>query len=189
MLDVQRMKFQALALFIVIAITGCYHTKNFEGKAVKISTEDYGAKLEPVRIGVGESIPRKIGYDNGNLNATGMRLLFFSSNKEVKLNYSELEGYYRFNGSEKKPLDIPYSSPYGPEPQYGFRAYLVPTADIEPPKKEYDFATIETQAIPEGRYQITILFKEGSIERELDFDFTYDGRTYYQAPDFNVSGK
>jgi hypothetical protein len=183
------MKIHYLALALLFVFSGCYHAKDFKGESVEHKTEDYYSAIEPVRIGVEESVADKIGYDNQNLNATGMKLTFFSKNKESEVEFSDLEAYYSLNGSEEKEMETPYFMPYGPSPGRAFQAYLVPSGDIGPPQKEYDFASIETRAIPKGRYEITVLFKEDGQKREVKFDFSYASRTHYQAPNLNVSGK
>lgn len=187
-------KFLIALLLLTLFFSGCASTKNFEGNRIEVKEEGFYAKIEPVRVFDEKPIERQIGYDNRNLKATGMTLSFHANDQAHEVQFSDIKATYSLDGSEPRPMEVAYTETHHNVTSKWnrlnlLRAYLIPTGATEPPEKEIDHLDQTTRPMETGRYQVHVTLRQDEMQRDFAFDFVYKGRVYYQAPNFNVSGK
>lgn len=185
----------AAPLLAILFFSGCYSTKNFEGKKTEELDKEYYARIEPVRVVLNEAIRPQLGYDNHNLKATGMTFTYDAIDQDHEVKFANLQASYSKDGSEPRPMEVAYAESLHDVPSRWNRinmlkAYLVPVEVTGPPEREIKHLDQLTRPMESGRYLVTVHFDEDGVDRELTFDFVYKGRIKYAGmPTGNLSGK
>lgn len=183
------MKKVSVLIFIsaLIQLNGCskYQRWDFSGE-IEVSKDSYYASVQPVRIPENEDVQKMINYDNGRLQATGIR--FYYKNKvDQQINFNNLKFYYTYRNQPTREMKVIYATDHS----FSYDtilAYLIPIEATQEGFQEYKGAGT-TKPLKEGPYEIDISFFEDNKKVNLNFDFEYEYRVSYSKADLDPSGK
>jgi len=180
------MKFSIAAVALSFSLIGCTVNRYWtvEGNISESSPKEYFASIERVTIAEGEAVIKGISYRDLKLKATGFRLHYNRQNKENVIEFSNLSGTYRIDGSEEIPLNTEIVKRFGASgyPENQFYAYLIPERSLDDIEPLYPSSEKQIKPIPSGSYTIQVTFLEDGKPRKLDFKFMYDRTTDIRKP-------